>query len=832
MTHSHQGQTFMSAHTHCRWSTAAAACVYFCLFSALLLTTCLSQATAASTAIPSAWSADWIAAPDGPVRDYDVVYFRKSLALERVPERFLVDVSADTRFELHVNGRRVGSGPALSDVHHWRYETYDLSPYLHAGTNQIAAIVWNYGTAAAVAQMSAQTAFLLRAEETANAAINTGSGTTGAGWEVRHEKGRTLGRKPGNGYYAAGPAEVMDGRELDWDWDAGTIGADAWKQARSLGHAAPREARDSPTPWMLVPDPLPPMTYTPVSAGHIVRVSGLQDASVSGPKSGDGASLDQPFVVPAHSDVILLLDRGILTTAYPSLQTNGGNDASIDLTYAEALYDEKGRKGNRNEVADRHIAGLRDRIMSDGGQRTYRPLWWRTWRYLQIEIKTDAAPLTIEKLQGFSTAYPFAAVGRFESDDPELARIWETGWRTAQLCSHETYMDTPYWEQLQYAGDTRIQALISYGVAGDDRLARQALQAFHDSLMPDGLTQSRYPSSLTQIIPPFSLLWVGMVHDFWEYRDDPAFVGSLLPGTRGVLDWFSLRQRPDGLLGPIAWWPFVDWSPPGFLDGVPSQAADGGSSALTLQFIEALRNAAALEDQLGERDRARQYREREGRASAALLSLSWDETKHLLADTPEKKQFSQQANSLAVWLDVIPKAQQEAVMKQVLAASELAGDGAAAPTTSAMSLASHYFRFYVARAMVHAGLGDQYVQQLEPWRKMLDLGLSTWAETPEPTRSDSHAWSAHPTFDLMSIVAGITPGGPGFSSVAIRPNLGTLQYAAASMPTPHGLVEVSYKQKNRRWTAHIQLPQNISGTLRWHGQELPLHPGSQTLRPK
>ena len=54
-------------------------------------------------------------------------------------------------------------------------------------------------------------------------------------------------------------------------------------------------------------------------------------------------------------------------------------------------------------------------------------------------------------------------------------------------------MDTPYWEQLQYIGDTRIQALISYAVAGDDRLARQALEAFHNSLMPDGLTQSRYP---------------------------------------------------------------------------------------------------------------------------------------------------------------------------------------------------------------------------------------------------------------------------------------------------------------------------------------------------
>ena len=52
------------------------------------------------------------------------------------------------------------------------------------------------------------------------------------------------------------------------------------------------------------------------------------------------------------------------------------------------------------------------------------------------------------------------------------------------------------------------------------------------------------------------------------------------------------------------------------------------------------------------------------------FGLNWDEKAGLLADTPEKKSFSQQANSLAVWLDVIPKEKQRAVMEKVLAASD------------------------------------------------------------------------------------------------------------------------------------------------------------------
>ena len=146
-----------------------------------------------------------------------------------------------------------------------------------------------------------------------------------------------------------------------------------------------------------------------------------------------------------------------------------------------------------------------------------------------------------------------------------------------------------------------------------------------------------------------------------------------------------------------------------------------------------------------------------------------------------------------------------------------------------MSQASYYFRFYVARAMVHAGLGDEYIPQLDPWRKMLALGLSTWAENPEPTRSDSHAWSAHPTYDLLTIVGGIGPGSEGFKTVEITPHLGDLKRASATMPTPRGLVMVKYARMGDQWNAVITLPPDLTGELTWKGRAIPLHGGEQTI---
>jgi hypothetical protein len=130
-------------------------------------------------------------------------------------------------------------------------------------------------------------------------------------------------------------------------------------------------------------------------------------------------------------------------------------------------------KGDRDDVGTRTALGLRDSFLPDGGQhRVFEPLWWRTWRYLDIDIETGFEPLQLESLTAEFTAYPFKELAGFDSPDPDLSKIWEISWRTARLDAHETYMDTPYYEQLQYVGDTRIQALISYAVTDDDRLPR------------------------------------------------------------------------------------------------------------------------------------------------------------------------------------------------------------------------------------------------------------------------------------------------------------------------------------------------------------------------
>lgn len=619
------------------------------------------------------------------------------------------------------------------------------------------------------------------------------------------------------GYYVAGPGDKVQGAKYPWGWESVEYDDSAWPPAESVtgdarDRGAPREAQDAPNMWLLVPRPIPLMENTPQRVLKLRQSSGV---TVPAAFPAEAAA----FTIPARSHARLLLDQTYLTTAYPELIVSGGAGAVISLGYAESLFEtgaKRGARGNRNEVEGREFIGNYDLFIADGGrQRMFRPLWWRTYRYLELKIETKDAPLVIEDLRGVYTGYPFERKARFEAGSELLQRILDTGWRTARLDAHETYMDCPYYEQLQYAGDTRIQCLVSLYTSGDARLMKNAITQLNDSRTAEGATMSRAPTRQQQYIPPFSLWWIGMVHDYWRYVDDPAFVKEMLPGVRAVLSFFAARQQVGGSLGVMPWWNYVDWTPQ-WNSGVPPRDARGSSAPQDLQLLMAYDHAADLEEAFGSKVQAAEYRQAATQLRATVQRLYWNAARRLFADTPEQKAFSQHTNVLAILADVSKGDEARSLIRRII-------------DDRSLVQCSYYFRHYLHSAVNETGEGDRYIDLLGEWKAMLDRGLTTWAETPDPSRSDCHAWSASPNFELFRTALGIDSAGPGFSRVVIRPFPGKLMKVSGAIPHPKGEIAVSLDQNSGRLKAEVSLPAGVTGTFIWQGQQRELKPGNNTL---
>lgn len=768
------------------------------------------SASVSADLLTNKWKAHWITYPKGSLKEYGVYHFRKNLTLNNRPEKFVINVSGDNRYILYVNGKEVCRGPARGDLGHWRFETIDIASKLNAGTNVLAAVVWNFGEFKPLAQMSNRTGFIVQGN-TDNEQI---ANTDGA-WKVyKNEAYLVPTKKPAR--TVVGTGDEVDASQYPYGWEGPGFSDKEWLTPRLLSRGVPY-GKFEDWDWMLVPRNIPFMEHTVQRMGIVKRTEQIDLDSLHFQKKA-------PLLIDKHKKIKILLDQGQLTTAYPQLLVSQGKGATISIGYAEALTDEKGHKGNRNEIAGKILdSDYTDQYYPDGGSnRSFKPLWFRTYRYLELTIETKDNPVIIEDFFAEFTAYPFKEVATFKANDTSLDQIWKIGWHTARLCAGETYYDCPYYEQLQYIGDTRIQALISLYVAGDDRLMRNAIEQFRHSQLPEGLTQSRYPSAQPQVIPPFSLYWTNMVYDYWKHREDDQFVKAQLNGIRNVLNWYEEQIDQSGMLGGMDWWNFVDWSFGPWTDqkpigGTPLGAMTGNSSILTLQYVYSLQLAAELFASYGEKELSARYTAVSRKLTKATYEHCWDKERGLIADLPDKSVFSQHANVLGVLTGMFNSQTEKLVISKLLTEKDL-------------TEATLYFKFYLVQAMKKAGMSDGYLELLKPWKDMIDLGLTTFAETPEPSRSDCHAWSASPNYDLLATVCGITPGSNGFKTVHIAPALGSLTNVSALMPHPKGNIQLNLKRIGAGLEGEVVLPDGVNGELIWHDQKLKLKGGKQLIR--
>ena len=306
-----------------------------------------------------------------------------------------------------------------------------------------------------------------------------------------------------------------------------------------------------------------------------------------------------------------------------------------------------------------------------------------------------------------------------------------------------------------------------------------------------------------------------MMHDYYMYREDTAFIQSLKQGMTSVLSFFESKLYSKGMVHKAPWWNFTDYADD-FPLGIPDGADEGESALISLQYVYALQHAAELFRHLGDTCYADKYTKDAEAVKQAVLKNCYDEHKQMIAETPEKKRFSIHTTIFAILTNTIEEGKQAKTLQAAL-------------SDSSVMNCSIYFRFCLSRALEKTGLQDMYLELLAPWYTMLDEGLTTFAESEKDIRSDCHAWSASPMFDFLHTVAGIQPGSPQFKTVVVAPHFGKLKSIQAKLPHPHGMIEMNLtKTETGTVSGNVRLPDKLNGTFIFNNRKIELAGGAET----
>ena len=723
-------------------------------------------------------------------------YFRKELRIERDVQSAILKVSADSRYRLYVNGVSIIQGPCKGDDQVWFYDEVDISTALHAGVNVLAVVVLRYprhhgrGNHSVWSTdmpglylsgrivMENEAELPLEADET---------------WTSFYEAGITLG-KANSEFDPLSIIEAAEGNILTHGWKQADFDDRHWSGTIAYRN---NQVQKAISPGGLSPRPIPFLYEKPSRFHHVVC------ARTADTDTNEWEKLiceEREVIVPPYSKTVIELSAGYEVTGFLETAFAGGAGAKVSILSSESyIYPSVDGthsifspiKGDRTDFIDGYLEGTPDtyRVGGFGSMEhpeTYEPFWFRTFRFIQVTVETDAEPLRFARLSYRETGYPLVVQTKVETSDESLRDIWEISERTLRLCMHETYEDCPYYEQLQYAMDARSQILFTYNVAADDRLARQCIDDFFRSQRYDGLTNSCYPSIGPNVIPGFAIYYILMIHDHMMYFGDQKLVGKYLPSVERVLQFFDNRMDDSGLTARTSeggmgnpYWSFVDWVAEWNV-GVPNAISKGTVTFDSLLYRMGLLAAADLSRYVDRPDLAANFLRRAEEIKHAVLACCVGRD-GLIQDGPGVEEYSQHAQVFAVLTDVVTGSNAVKVMELALE------DRTMAQCSVAMA-------YYLFRAVEKVGLYHRTDSLWNPWRRMIANKLTTCVEDEVTQRSDCHAWGALILHELPAVILGVQPAEPGYRSARVSPNPGYLSWAKGEVVTPQGIIKISWKQ--------------------------------------
>ena len=773
--------------------------------------------------------ARWIWLPGERTLANSFVLFRREIELAEAPVSARGFVSADSRYRLFVNGRRLQWGPAPCDPRSYEADPLDLARWLVPGKNVIGVEVLYYGHGDGTWPFG-KPGFLmaLRVEEPGGRVSELLSDES---WRVFLDRAHRPGQFKRS--YRRALQEDFDARLHPLGWSAPGFTPDAaWLAPRLLEAGADRPAAagahaDYLSDGGIVASsaalrarevPLVRETLRPM--GRLVRSGRVRWRR--DPRDwfefripGSFEILDDPAAAPAGEGAWRLETRpgeGVFATfelpeqmvGFPFVTVEAPEGAVVELVTQEA-HDPAGPAW----LDTGRFAWTR--LVCRAGENRFECFDYESLRFLQVHVHAAEGPLLLSDVGLRRRGYPWPGVPSFRSSEPALQRVFEASFNTLTNAAQETIVDGIGAQQLQAA---RL-------VCGDRQLARRFLRTFAMGQTLEGYFLDGWPAwdRLNRLAQrqvgatergPLLDHGVSFVLDAWRHYQEAGESDLpllLYPRLVRFASYLLERRGKDGLLPVEGWGVPTVWIDDGFLKPRHKQCAFNLFTAAMLKA--ALAPLAGLAgDALGEK----RLTAAADALVAATLGRFWSRERSLFVsnlpweDEEGAPRLDDRSLATALLFDQCPEGR---------VAESLA---ALAQPTASLTLSFPANSHWRMQALARHGRIDAVLRELrERWAVLPSvLRNNTISERFDVRPDSTDRWShcaVAPLIALYMDVAGIRPRAPGFAKVEIRPQLGDLKELELVCHTPRGAVTFRAETQEEGHRAWVTLPADCPGEL-------------------
>lgn len=434
------------------------------------------------------------------------------------------------------------------------------------------------------------------------------------------------------------------------------------------------------------------------------------------------------------------------------------------------------------------------------------------FRYCEIEGYSDS--LKPQNVVREVVSYPFNDnASSFSCSNDTLNKIWDLCKYSIKATSFTgLYIDGDR-ERIPYAADALINQLGHYCVDKEYSMARRSFYYIlnHPTWPTEWILQ-------TVIIAWYDYLYTGdskmllstynqlKLSTLMRLKERNGFIST----TTGLqtLDFLTSIKSKNKIRD------IVDWPNGGHgVNETKGGEADGFvftdyNAVTNAYFYEAIKLMGQIAKALGKNDDAVFYSSQAEELKIMFNRSFYDKSKGFYKDGISTSHSSLHSNIFPLAFGMVPPQRKQLVLNYI--------------KTRKMACSVYGAQFLLDALYDSGNASDEALKMLtktddRSWYNMIRVGstitLEAWDNKYKPNQDWNHAWGSAPVNIISRKLMGVEPLTPGYSVAQIKPQISTLKWANAIIPTIRGNIELNITNTEKSYSMQLQLPANMQADV-------------------